>query len=93
MHFFVAGMEGLKAYKVVKCIKNEPGKFLHRLHVLYMSCICNSKLEQLHAFQEIDLLNIKTIVKSAQLKINFLISQPKHMLWVLKRNVSMRRFF
>ena len=23
---------------------------------------------------------------------NFLISQPKHMLWVLKRTVSMRRF-
>ena len=26
-------------------------------------------------------------------KFNFLISQPKHMLWVLKRTVSMRRFF
>ena len=26
-------------------------------------------------------------------KNNFLISQPKHMLWVLKRTVSMRRFF
>ena len=25
--------------------------------------------------------------------INILISQPKHMLWVLKRTVSMRRFF
>ena len=24
---------------------------------------------------------------------NFLISQPKHMLWTLKRIVSMRRFF
>ena len=31
--------------------------------------------------------------KSGQLKIIFLISQPKHMLWVLKRTVSMRRFF
>ena len=31
--------------------------------------------------------------KSAYLKIIFLISQPKHMLWVLKRTVSMRRFF
>ena len=30
---------------------------------------------------------------SAYLKIIFLISQPKHMLWVLKRTVSMRRFF
>ena len=34
-----------------------------------------------------------TLVKSALLKIIFLISQPKHMLWVLKRTVSMRRFF
>ena len=25
-------------------------------------------------------------------KTNFLISQPKHMLWVLKRTVSMRRY-
>ena len=26
-------------------------------------------------------------------KNNFLFSQPKHMLWVLKRTISMRRFF
>ena len=38
-------------------------------------------------------LYIRTLVKSAYKKINFLISQPKHMLWVLKRTVSMRRFF
>ena len=31
--------------------------------------------------------------QSVYWKINFLISQPKHMLWVLKRTVSMRRFF
>ena len=31
--------------------------------------------------------------KSVRNKINFLISQPKHMLWVLKWTVSMRRFF
>ena len=31
--------------------------------------------------------------KSAYQKIIFLISQPKHMLWVLKRTVSVRRFF
>ena len=31
--------------------------------------------------------------KSAYLNIIFLISPPKHMLWVLKRTVSMRRFF
>ena len=31
--------------------------------------------------------------KSAYQKENFLISHPKHMLWVLKRTVSVRRFF
>ena len=30
---------------------------------------------------------------SAYKVIKCLISQPKHMLWVLKRTVSMRRFF
>ena len=35
----------------------------------------------------------RPLVKSAYQKNNFLISQPKHMLWVLKRTVSMRRFF
>ena len=36
---------------------------------------------------------LRPLVKSAYQKINFLISQPKHMLWVLKRIVSMRQFF
>ena len=36
---------------------------------------------------------IRPLVKSAEQKHNSLISQPKHMLWVLKRTVSMRRFF
>ena len=31
--------------------------------------------------------------KSAYRKISFFISHPKHMLWILKRTVSMRRFF
>ena len=35
----------------------------------------------------------RPLVKSVYHKINFLISQPKHMLWVLKRTISMRRFF
>ena len=39
------------------------------------------------------LYNNRTLVKSALRKFNFLISQPKHMLWVLKRTVSMRQFF
>ena len=30
---------------------------------------------------------------SAQLKLFFLNTQPKHMLWILKRAVSVRRFF
>ena len=33
------------------------------------------------------------LVMSAYKVINCLISQPKHMFWVLKRTVSMRRFF
>ena len=33
------------------------------------------------------------VVKSAYQKFHFLISKPKHMLWVLKRTVSMSRFF
>ena len=33
------------------------------------------------------------LVKSAYRRTNFLISQPKHMLLVLKRTVSMRQFF
>ena len=36
--------------------------------------------------------NFNNII-SALVKFSFLISQPKHMLWVLKRTVSMRRFF
>ena len=35
----------------------------------------------------------RPLVKSAYQKINFLISQPKRMLWVLKSTISMRRFF
>ena len=36
---------------------------------------------------------IRALVMSAYKVINCLISQPKHMLWVHKRTVSMRRFF
>ena len=38
-------------------------------------------------------LIVRALVKCAKQKFNFLISQPKYMLWVLKRTVSMRRFF
>ena len=37
--------------------------------------------------------NCHTFSKECVPKNNFLISQPKHMLWVLKRTVSMRWFF
>ena len=46
-----------------------------------------------NAFSPILNLRPRTLVKSVYQKINFLISQPKHMLWALKRTVSMRRFF
>ena len=39
------------------------------------------------------LVLLRTLVKGAYQKSIFLISQPKLMLWVLKRTVSMRRFF
>ena len=47
------------------------------------------------AHQELHCLSIRPSVtcKSAYPKNNFLLSQPKCMLWVLKRTVSMRRFF
>ena len=35
----------------------------------------------------------RPLVKSVYGKITFLNSQPKHMLWVLKRTVSIRRSF
>ena len=35
----------------------------------------------------------RPLVKSAYQKFDVLISKPEHILWVLKRNVSMRRFF
>ena len=41
----------------------------------------------------LDWLTIKPLDKSAYQENNFLISQPKHMLLVLKRTVSMKRFF
>ena len=38
-------------------------------------------------------LFIRSLVKSEYPKNIFLISQPKHMLWVLKSTVTMRRLF
>ena len=36
---------------------------------------------------------IRALVMTAYQVIKCLISRPKHMLWVLKRTVAMRRFF
>ena len=38
-------------------------------------------------------IDIRPPDRSVLLKNNFLISEPKYMLWVLKRTISMRWFF
>ena len=50
-------------------------------------------IEKARADAMLEVCIYRPLVKSAYKKINFLISHPKHMLWVLKRTVSMRRFF
>ena len=40
-----------------------------------------------------DVVTPRPFIKSAYQKNNFLISQQKHMLWVLRRTVSMKRSF
>ena len=37
----------------VKCTRNEACAILHRFHILYIFCHCDSKVEILHAFQAI----------------------------------------
>ena len=53
----------------------------------YAVITCTNKIEVQQAF----VVLFQALVKSAYQKINFLISQPKHLLWVLKRTVSLRR--
>ena len=43
--------------------------------------------------EAVQVIAISRLVKSVHQKIIYLISQPKHMLWVLKRTVSLRWFF
>ena len=52
----------------------------------------NVKIDKQFLVHEIVIL-IRPPDKSVLLKIIFLISQPKHMLWVLKRTVSLSQFF
>ena len=54
---------------------------------------CNSFYVKLSLYITSSLTTHRALVKSAYQKNNFLISQPKHMLWVLKRTVLMRWFF
>ena len=73
-------------------IKNSKGADqtlrMHRLVSAFIVCIQQNQL-----FASRPKIYFRPLGKSAYQKINFLISQPKHMLWVLKRTVSMRRFF
>ena len=58
--------------------------------------VSNQKEEPISTQTQSILLNettVRTLVKSEQQKFNFLFSHPKHMLWVLKWTVSLRRFF
>ena len=49
----------------------------------------NYNMGLLNNYQE----GIRPPDKSVYWKITFFISHPKHILWILKRTVSMRRFF
>ena len=61
------------------------------VHVLQKVQITNyTKIRNMNSHVHVP---VRPPYKSAYLKIILLISQPKHMLWVLKRTVSMRRFF
>ena len=42
---------------------------------------------------DLDQVNIQILDKSVYFLFNFLISQPKYVLWVLIRTISMRQFF
>ena len=74
---------------------------LIRVHMLVVmkkinseKCLCRRSKSR--HFQDKNFSRIRVcqaLDKSAYQKINFLISHPKHMLWVLKRTVSMRQFF
>ena len=48
--------------------------------------ICMCKLHVSHTIQYLLHVHIRSLVKSVYQKNFFLISQPKHMLWVLKKN-------
>ena len=53
----------------------------------------NVMIESLLGKYQFAMACIRALVMSAYKVINCLISQPKYMLWVLKRTISMRRYF
>ena len=56
--------------------------------------IISPRKRELVSFFDILVLHVcRHLVKSAQQEINFLISQPKHMLWVLKRTIWLKGYF
>ena len=79
-------MSSLFAYKINVQLKVE-NKWLHP---------ATQYLEMDSSFKRwlyIENATKKPLDKSAKSKINFLITQQKDMLWVLKRTISMRWFF
>ena len=61
--------------------------------MLSSASIITSGLSLLLQLAHASLEKLSIIQKSAYQKNTFLISQPKHVMWELKRTVSMRRFF
>ena len=75
---------------------------LHTKYQGFRPCILWLQTRLIHVFPEKAYVKTvlypnpcynRTLVKSVYQKIKFLIAQPKHMLWVLKRTVLMRLFF
>ena len=89
----------LHSFELTNILKNRKFKFFEVL--LYNMCFSSREVKKtafysgIAFFSSLDEISIifRTLVKSAYQKINFLISQPKQMLWVLKRTVLMRLFF
>ena len=72
----------------------KPGSYRHKSNAL-TTTTDNSLMQLSETENKPDAMRnlLRPPDKSVYLKIIFLISQPKRMLWVLKRTVSMRRFF
>ena len=93
---YIVQVVDLKTVNQWTCKRNWHN-FLHiAVHWLKMHCnACGHKMTQRFSvtYSAKHWCILRTLVKSAWQKNILLISQLKHMLWVLKRSVSMRRFF